>query len=383
MDVESVKQIKLIVSDGTFPSSRPEFAEWGFDWQTDWECEITKGQFATAFGMNAQPMEGDLIYIPMMKRMWMVNGAWEEKNGSLMWVGTTFTVSLVKYQEKGSVDLGDAETLVNSFVKNKYEDLFGEDDFNTVDSGTASVDAPVYASNNLYSVFESDATRKYVTCDTINIRNNEKLWYKGTMISDSQYNFVTPTINSTVIYQSEYCGDALTVSFIMKPNMLTSDETFENDLFTIGKFKIRIRQNFNNVELYLNKNKDCKLSLLSDMTYFIILRMSKQLNLIEFNAYEYKVNTAVPKYKLQNVHYWFEIDEPVATYHGMYDIEYTITEKSKVAINGFYGTITNIKLFDMYDDNISEILQMYPTNQHLVINDTARKILDGNGVLIK
>jgi hypothetical protein len=382
MNVDSVKQIKMVIQDGVMPSSKPEFAEWGMDFQNDWEPEITKQSFATAFGINAQPMEGDFIYVPIMGRMWMVNGAYEEKNGSLMWQATTFKVMLSKYQEKDSVDLGDTETMVNSFVKNKYEDLFGEDDFNTLDSEFNALDAPVYAANNLYSVFESDATRKYVTCDTINIRNNEKLWYKGALISDSQYNFITPNVMSTVIYQSQYCGDTYTVSFIIHPHTLANDD-YENQLFAIGTFKIMIHQHATKCDLYLNKNKNCKLELNSDDTYFVVLHVNKQLNMLNFTAYRYAYNTNVPKYKLQNVHYYFDIDNPVAMYNAMYDIEYQIMEKSQVSVHGFYGTITNIKLFDVYNDNISEVLQMYPTHQHLLINDTARKILDGNGVLIK
>ena len=171
MDVEAVKQIKLIIKDGQMPSSKPEFTEFGLDWQADWETEISKGMFATAFGMKAQPMEGDLIYIPMMKRMWMVNGAYEEKNENLMWNSTTFRLMLVKYQEKASVNLGDTEELVDSFVKNKYEDLFGDEE--NVGSGSDAVDAPLYASNNLYAVFESDATRKYVSCKDLNIYDNK------------------------------------------------------------------------------------------------------------------------------------------------------------------------------------------------------------------
>ena len=75
MGVDAVKQIKLIVKDGQMPSSKPEFSDFGFDFSTDWETEVSKSQFATAFGMTAKPMEGDLVYIPMMKRMWMVNGS--------------------------------------------------------------------------------------------------------------------------------------------------------------------------------------------------------------------------------------------------------------------------------------------------------------------
>ena len=98
--VEAIKQLKIIIADNQMPSSKPEFNDWGIDFQADWETEITKGSFATAFGPTAQPMEGDLIYIPMMKRMWMVNGAYEEKKDAFMWIATTFKLSLVKYQEK-------------------------------------------------------------------------------------------------------------------------------------------------------------------------------------------------------------------------------------------------------------------------------------------
>ena len=48
-------------------------------------------------------------------------------------------------------------------------------------------------------------------------------------------------------------------------------------------------------------------------------------------------------------------------------------------INGIPGTVTNFKLFDSYIDNLSELLQQYPTSQHLMINDTARKIIDMQG----
>ena len=116
MGVEAVKQIKLIVQEGMMPSSKPEFSEFGFDFSTDWETEISKSIFASAFGNTAKPMEGDLVYIPMMKRMWMVNGAYEEKNEGFMWQATTFKVALVKYEEKGSVDLGDAQEFVDSLV---------------------------------------------------------------------------------------------------------------------------------------------------------------------------------------------------------------------------------------------------------------------------
>ena len=53
--------------------------------------------------------------------------------------------------------------------------------------------------------------------------------------------------------------------------------------------------------------------------------------------------------------------------------------KEDVMVNGLPGTITNFKLFDIYVENPYEMLQQYPTSQHLLINDTCRKIIDIQG----
>ena len=120
--------------------------------------------------------------------------------------------------------------------------------------------------------------------------------------------------------------------------------------------------------------------LFVSLTYFIIFSWDKTLNMCSLSAYKYVHNENVPKYKLNPVHFKFDIDEPIGQITKHYDIELTQTKKGQVEINGFYGWITNIKLFDIYNANISEVLQMYPTNQHLLINDTARNIIAGQGV---
>ena len=125
MDVSDVKHIKLIINDNQMPSSKPEFNEFGLDWQNDWEVEISKVGFATAFGNKIQPTEGDLVYIPMMKRMWEVNSAYDEKNEGLMWRSTTWKLALVKYTESTNVDPSEYDNIIDSWVQH-YEDVFGE-----------------------------------------------------------------------------------------------------------------------------------------------------------------------------------------------------------------------------------------------------------------
>lgn len=373
--VEAIKQLKIIIADNQMPSSKPEFNDWGIDFQTDWETEITKGSFATAFGPTAQPMEGDLIYIPMMKRMWMVNGAYEEKKDAFMWIATTFKLSLVKYQEKDSVILGDAQSFVDSVVKNKYEDLFGEDSQSTLDSGEASTSAPLYAANRLYPIFESDATRKYITCDSLDIRKNE-VYYKGTLISDYKYEFLRNDVQSQISYQKKYCGDELSISFIIFPTLVSG---YTGTIISIGDIKININQSIKESVLTLNKDRSIQVKLNNGNWNFVVFKWSKSLNLIDASVYQYVHNDKIPIYKLQNYHYWFDIDNPVSTASGKFNIELNVVERKEVQINNFYGSISNFKLFDLYNDNISELLQMYPTHQHLLINDTARLIVGLTG----
>lgn len=149
LNVTSVKFIKIIVTDGKMPSSKLRFTELGLDWETDWETQISKGTFATAFGNTVQPMEGDLVYIPMMKRMWQVNSAYEEKSEGFMWNNTCFNVYLRKYEIQEQISTGKFEETINAVVKNTYEDLFGD---TVTGSNVETFTAPVSAEpkNNMY-----------------------------------------------------------------------------------------------------------------------------------------------------------------------------------------------------------------------------------------
>ena len=376
MDVASVKQIKLIVKDGQMPSSKPEFNDWGLDWQTDWETEISKSMFATAFGPTAQPMEGDLIYIPMMKRMWMVNEAYEEKRDGFMWVATTFKVTLVKYQEKGSVDLGSTEDLVSSFVKNKYEDLFGDDNEDTNGSGEEFTNGGTLATqDNLIPIYESDAQRKYISVNSVESKD-EATYYKGTVISDKFYNFTTINTDTQIVYQQKYCSTDGTCSFIIKP---IATMNYNGDIIKIGNLKIQIKQTPLKTILKVNKSNKLKLELENNQCYFIFLRWSKQLKIVEFSSSLYTYPQSIPIYKLQSGHYYYDIDNKQSC-TDIWNIEFSSNKKVDVSLHGFLGNITNIKLFNSYNDNISEILQMYPTNNTLIINDTARNILGADGI---
>lgn len=372
MDVESVKQIKLIVNENQMPSSKPEFSEWGFDFSTDWETEISKTMFASAFGINAHPMEGDLVYIPMMKRMWMVNGAYEEKNEAFMWQTTTFKVALVKYQEKGSVDLGDTEEFINTLVANKYDDLFGNDE--NRQSGQETVECPEYAAMPIYPVFESDAVRKYVSMSEGYFDLNGKLisapkYNKGIVIAENMYDWTNVLNECIIAYQTPFIGTDGTLSFIIT----TGNKNCEGKLFNVGNIEINI--NITPRKTTLSVFDILNLEIESNQTYLVYIRWSKSMNLLEMSAIHYTYPSNIPLYNLQNYHYRLDLNN-VKTSVTKYDIELEQCEKKDVITYSFDGKITNIKVYDRYIDNVSELIQMYPTNQHLLINDTARKFVE-------
>ena len=80
---------------------------------------------------------------------------------------------------------------------------------------------------------------------------------------------------------------------------------------------------------------------------------------------------------------YYDIDNPSGKQILNYSVELEQEKKKDVLLNSINGWITNIKLFDVYIDDISTLMQMYPTHQHLIINDTARKLLDLPGVSLK
>lgn len=380
--VTAIKQIKLIVSDGEMPSSKPEFSEFGLDWQSDWEVEISKGMFATAFGETAQPTEGDLVYIPLMSRMWMVNGAYEEKKDAFLWHATTWKLALVKYQDDSSVDLGFSQSMVDDIVKNKYEDIFGEEE-----NQEAQVDAaPILQAtpNNLYPVYKSDAVRKYMSYKDIDIIQS-MLYHKGTLVSENMYKFALD-LKQQIIYQHQYCGDSGTLSFIIKPE----HGNFSGYIFELRNKRISISQKAeydikgkiisSTCNLYVDKNDKLSINLIPGNWYFVWLRWSKELNTIDFNAVKYSYPTNIPLYKLQNQHYYFDFNN-TDTKVSKWDSEFVIIEKKDLILNNFIGTISNIKLFDVYNDNTSEILMQYPNNKHLLINDTVRPLIGLDGVI--
>ena len=112
------------------------------------------------------------------------------------------------------------------------------------------------------------------------------------------------------------------------------------------------------------------------------MSLSATLNISEISSAIYTYNQNIPTYKLQSGNYYYDIDN-MERVTSNWDIEFNINKKTDISLNSFVGNITNIKIFNIYNDNISEILQQYPTNNNLILNDTARKLVGLDGLKIR
>ena len=157
--VVQVKQLKLMLQDGQLPSSNHKLTELGFDWESDWEVELSKTQFATAFGDKVFPKTRDFIYVPLMRRMWSVNAAYDERADMLMWRSTTWKLSLLKYEDSSNI------SGLNS-------------DSNNIKFSDSNIDFDsIIDSLNLYDPYEEDfdldKANKDSTYDQINSPSNK------------------------------------------------------------------------------------------------------------------------------------------------------------------------------------------------------------------
>lgn len=379
--VENIKQIKLMIPDGTMPSSNPKLSEFDFDWEIDWETEISKTQFARAFGDEAFPKQRDLIYIPMMKRMWEVNSAYDEKNEGLMWRSTTWKLALVKYNEKTNVDHGVFEDIIDGWILNTYEDTFGKVERNEQERqvGAAPLTAPSFAATNLFNIFMEDAVRKQYTKDDISIL--DKIYcHRSNIMARNIYKFKNN--NGCVTYQKGICGENGTLMFLLEtPGTLNGEDS--KDILNFGN--IEANMTYKNDEFSFEFNR-MNQTLESFNTYMIIMRWNRDNFTSELNIYKLTHRKDIPVYKLRPEMYYFDFENPICELVSIYNNEYIHTQPGLCQIHPYPVLMSNIKYYDKYlplEDSIKECIKYTTTHDSCIINDLARPITSGQGYAVK
>jgi hypothetical protein len=381
-NVVSVKQIKLMIKDGTMPSSNPKLTEFDFDWETDWETEVSKSQFAAAFGDEAYPKYGDFIYIPLMQRMWDVNAAYDEKNEGLMWRSTTWKLQLVKYSDSTAYTKSDFDDLIDSLIPKTYDNTFGQIERIEQEriSQTPQVIAPMFAATNLYDIFMEDAIRKAYTKNDIAIIEKQYS-HRSNIVGRNMYRFKNE--NACITYQKGICGDEGTLMFILEtPGSFT--DILDRDIIQFGN--LRINMTWANNKFNLSCNSGLTAELEPFKSYLCIIKWNQVNFIISMQIYSYNHREDIPIYKLRPEMYWFSFDSPYYSNIGNYDTELNMSCELPCQVHAYPLQLTNIKYYNKYLDETeatTEAIKYTTNHKSCVFNDLARPINSGHGYAVK
>lgn len=410
--VESVKYVKLMCQDGALPSSNPQMTEFDFDWENDWEVEMSKTSFAVAFGDTAFPKQRDLVYVPMMKRMYEVNSAYDEKNEGLMWRSTTWKLALVKYNDKDNVSHGSYEDLIDTLVENKYMEIFKpiEDNEQYRQSGAEQTAQPEAAENNLYNIFVSDGVRLEYTADLINIVEKQVNHGSSVVCRNS---YLGRSREAMVTYQKPYCGDDGTIlleismpSAKMLYDTLGLPETGDfpmvySELASAGDASIGV-----GIQLYKNTDNVnprteftgtavfdfCGVSVPVDIDkfetveYIVAARWKRSNFIADLSVYKNTCRTEDPVGRLRASNWSFRFESPAGSSAGQYSDDLRTDCPAKAEISPWPVGIGYFKLFNTYLDDkrvAVEGTKYTTTEDDCLVNDLARPVYGDRGYNVR
>lgn len=375
--VTDVKQIKMMIPDGQMPSSRPSIGEWDMDFETDWETELSKTQFSTAFGPTAFPKQRDFIWVPMQKRMYMVNTAYEEKNENLMWKAVTWKLALVKWQDQDNVSQDEFEDAIDNLIVNKYEDVFARGEMREGElTGERELAPPEHAATNLYPVEASDWVRSAVTPDKLYIIDKNTN-HGNIIVGKHKYLFQR---GGRVRYQKKWCGDDGTLMLIVDTNTKYVDGR-EGKILSIGEWEMKYDSSIDGLIWGENKYE-----LEPESTYIILIRWGRGTGSLDLNVYKQGCPKDMPANKMSPTMFKFDFENPIVSDSLPLDERLVWTGvPSEVDIYGNSLDVCGLKLYDEYisDANISEILKYNTSSPRCVINDQCRPLVGEHGYAVK
>lgn len=374
-NVESVKYLKLMVQDGTMPSSKPQMTEFDFDWEVDWEVELSKNYFAKAFGDTAFPKHNDFVYIPMMKRMWNVNSAYDEKNEGLLWHSTTWKLALVKYNEHTEIEQGDFEDVIDNLLINTYENTFEHKEANEqrIETSTDQITSPTYSADNLNQIFMTDYLRSNVSDDEIRNVVAEQVNNGSNVIARNCYSFANN--DSYITYQKKFCGENGTLIMLLEKQLTNATKT----LFKSG-----------NIEVKLSNNSVCFGTLaceLEDSTkYIVVAKWNRQNYTTSLEIYKQIKPEGIPIYMIRPELYKFDFENPVYNNTDMYNDDYNMSAPQQISLSPYPFKVFYCKLFNAYLDSKStlrEAVKYTTSTESCVVNDIARPFEEAYGFSVK
>ena len=120
----SRKCIKVVVPNNVFPDNKPNFTEFGVDFEIPFEIHVDHTYFQMMFGTNAQPRKRDYLYFPLLNRMYEIQGSYLFRG--FMMEPTYWKIQLTKFHP--NVDMlmkAEDRTFLDNIIMSS-DDLFGE-----------------------------------------------------------------------------------------------------------------------------------------------------------------------------------------------------------------------------------------------------------------
>lgn len=113
-EVEQQKCIKILVPNNEFPDSKPQYNQFGIDFEIPFEVHIDKGYWEQFFGKNTLPQKRDIIYFPLLNRIYEIQSTYIYRD--FMQQPLYFKAQLIKYQPK-------SDTLLPDNIAQQLDDL--------------------------------------------------------------------------------------------------------------------------------------------------------------------------------------------------------------------------------------------------------------------
>ena len=103
--IVDIKKIKIMVPNNELPQDRQTFTDWDIMLQDDFMIHVVTEVFEQAFGKNKIPNENDIIYFPLIRKLYKVSSM-QPRNGFMGIIGWWETF-LAKYEENECIVMSD------------------------------------------------------------------------------------------------------------------------------------------------------------------------------------------------------------------------------------------------------------------------------------
>lgn len=169
--------LKILVPNNEFPDSKPQFNQFGMDFEVPFEIHIDRGYWESIFGKNTMPQERDYLYFQILNRMYEVQSTYVFRD--FMQQPIYYKVALIKYQNRADVLKADSIQAMIDDATISTEELFGAD-------MKIETDRVIKSQQYVTITHEQDPTRSHVSRN-IPIQRYD-FYNNWTLIAEHYYN---------------------------------------------------------------------------------------------------------------------------------------------------------------------------------------------------